>query len=182
MPHGPFRWATQVTARAEAWYDSGAVALFAGTHDGFGDSESLGYVRVVAFIRPDVWIVRDEVHGRGEHDLRVHWQCAPGIRPVNEPGGMRLQLDGRMVDVRVAEPGGQWSIEKGIVSPTYGAVHDATHLRYGYRGPAPFAVTTIIAEGTATTGTTIGSHPLGRRQSLMGRPDRLSGDGRLGST
>jgi hypothetical protein len=147
VPAGPFQWSSRATAHAEAWCERDAITLFAGSHDGFGKPADVRYVRIVAFIQPDLWIVRDEVHAVGDHELAVHWQCAPGIRAVNEADSITLELASGLAHLRVAEPGGRWSVRNGNVSPTYGVSQEAPHLEYRKRGSAPFAVTTVIGDG-----------------------------------
>ncbi len=148
-PAGPFQWASQVTARGEAWYDTDEVALFTGRHDGF-EAAGIRYARSVVFIRPDLWIVRDEVHGAGEHELAVHWQCAPGVRAIDGRDHVTLQLTHGTVDMRVVENEGQWAITEGAISPTYGDVREAPLLKYRCRREAPFAVTTVIGDGVTS--------------------------------
>jgi hypothetical protein len=191
VPAGPFQWATKVTAHREAWHHSEVATLFAATHDGFGSVHRARYVRVIAFIQPDLWIIRDEVHGTGEHELVTHWQCAPGIQAGHHHDGMTLHLERSDVRMRVVEPGGEWSVTKGSVSPAYGALLDALHLQYSFRGTAPFAITTVITDGVATSVAPIGSSLLcgaqiswGDRAGLLvtsgsSLPDWLETDARV---
>jgi hypothetical protein len=67
------------------------------------------------------------------------------------------------VEVGVAEPGGTWSLTAGSVSPTYGALSEAKHLKYSVRRTAPFAVTTVIGDGVIARATSIGAVDSGVR-------------------
>jgi hypothetical protein len=142
---GTFRWASRAEGRCLAWRDAESVVLFAGTHDGFSRLQpSVRYSRVVAYVKPDLWIVRDELDAGEEHELAVHWQCAPGIDAAEVEGGVALTRGHELVTVvGVAEPG-EWKIGEGWVSPTYGARVPSNHLRYVRRGSGVLAITTCM--------------------------------------
>jgi hypothetical protein len=146
---GPFSWASRADARCDAFHDAGDVVLFSGSHDGFARLRPpLRYVRAVAFVYPDLWIVRDELHGEGEHELAVHWQCAPGIDAARDRNRLTvLHPGGVAMGMHIVEPDGAWSIGREWVSPTYGVREEATHLRHVLRGRAPLAVTTVLCAG-----------------------------------
>jgi hypothetical protein len=161
VPAGPFQWATRATARCLAWHDAGTVALFAGTHDGFARMRpAVRYRRIVAFVEPDLWIVRDELDSEGDHELAVHWQCAAGVDVTTDADDLVLRADAGRIAARVAERGGEWSVSDGWVSPVYGARIRAPHLRFIRRATGPMAVTTVVTTGAANvTAAASGSSP-----------------------
>ncbi len=143
---GPFGWVLGVGAECEAWYEGDDVVLFQGVVGSYGGlMPSVGHLRSVVHAVPDLWVIQDELMGQGEHELAVHWQCAPDVQPVLDVTGARLRRSG-MPDVRivVAESGGDWSIEEGWVSPTYGVRLPAPRLKYVRRGRLPLRITTAI--------------------------------------
>lgn len=151
---GPFHWRRRADARALAWFDAGDVVLFAGTLDGFGNDAACAHRRIVAFIDPDLWIVRDEVTGSGEHDLAVHWQCAESVDAKAHGGIVTLTGPGRHpVTFQVIEPGGV-RLAEGWVAPAYGRKVDARHIVVSRRARAPFSLTTILVAGDRGRGAT----------------------------
>jgi hypothetical protein len=146
---GPFQWGSGATARTEAWHDGGSVVLFAGTHDGFERLRPpVRYRRSLVFIRPALWIVRDETDAEGEHELAIHWQCASGIVAGSTEAGFDLHAsNGARLSLRVAGRRGTWSLLDGSVSPTYGVRESAQHLRYTVRGSGGLCVTTVLSGG-----------------------------------
>jgi hypothetical protein len=149
VPSGAFQWETRAEGQCLAWHDSGSVALFAGTHDGFARVQPpVRYRRVVAFVEPDLWIVRDELDATEEHELAVHWQCAPEVDALVDRDGVVVKIGDRTIAVmKVAEMDGEWTMQEGWVSPTYGVRVPAPHLRFVRRLAGPMAVTTVIALG-----------------------------------
>jgi heparinase II/III-like protein len=152
IPSGAFQWSSRATSRCLVWHDSGSVALFAGTHDGFERLRPpVRYQRTVVFVEPDLWIVRDQVYADDEHEVAVHWQCATGLTAHEESGGIVVRAAGEpLATMKVAEPDGRWSVEEGWVSPTYGVRVSAPRLRFVRRSKGPMAITTVIASGSPT--------------------------------
>ncbi len=148
-PDGAFHWRSRANARQEAWFDSGSVVLFQGSHDGFERLRpTVRYRRSIVLVRPDTWLFRDEMQSEGDHELAVHWQCAPDIVAEVTAGGVVLLRGGaEVLTMRVAEAGGTWSLSREWASGTYGAREPATHVRYVRREAGPQSVTTLLCRG-----------------------------------
>ena len=146
---GPFQWATRSESRCEQWEveSQSGVVLFAGSHDGFERLRpSVRYTRFVAYLMPDVWVVRDEIDGAEEHELAVHWQCAPGLTCHGGAGSLVLSR-GRteVLAMRVVEHA-TWRFSDGWVSPAYGIREVASHVTCLTRGVGKAYLTTILHE------------------------------------
>ena len=145
IPAAPFQWATRVEARCDSWYDDGRVLLFSGVHDGFKPDE---YRRTVVYLRPSVWIVRDELRTDRERELAVHWQCNTGFTASPHANGGFHITNHRAADivVRTVEQA-LWSVEDAWISPMYGVKEKSSRLsavRRG-RGKDSLCLTTLIA-------------------------------------
>jgi hypothetical protein len=152
VPAGPFQWSTRVTSSCDTWFDDGQVLLFSGVHDGFAPGR---YRRTVVYLRPAIWIVRDELRAPGEHELAVHWQCNIGIA-ISSGAGDTLRLtspEGPELIIRTAEPAG-WSIDEAWISPMHGVRERSHRLNAVRRGTDVICLTTLISAlpiGTSIT-------------------------------
>jgi hypothetical protein len=121
--------------------------LFAGSHDGFERLRpSVRYRRYIAWFAPDVWVVRDEIRGEGEHELAVHWQVAPGLTCRGGAGSLTL-FRGRsdLLNLHVVESA-LWRFSDGWVSPAYGSRVIAPHVTCSVRGTGRAALTTVLSD------------------------------------
>ena len=153
VPAGPFQWSTRVTSACDTWFDDGHVLLFSGVHDGF---KPANYRRTVVYLRPAIWIIRDEFRAAGEgegegegkveHELAVHWQCKTGIT-VSPEAGETLRLtsaEGPDVIIRTAEPAG-WNVDETWISPMHGLRERSSRLTAARRGTDVICLTTMIS-------------------------------------
>jgi hypothetical protein len=144
---GPFQWASRAESRGEVWEVGRDAVLFAGSHDGFERLRPrILYRRYIAYFPPDVWIVRDEIRGEGEHELAVHWQGAPGLSCRGGAGSLTLfggQSD--LLNLQVVETA-RWRFSDGWVSPVYGSRVIAPHVTCSVRGTGRAALTTVLYE------------------------------------
>jgi hypothetical protein len=148
-PAGPFQWLSRAEARVDAWYDGGSVVLFRGAHDGFERLRpAIAYRRTIVAIVPDVWIIRDEIRGEGNHELAIHFQCAVGVGAEIANGRAVLDRNGATVaTIQADATDGEWSLQQGWVSSEYGVRHEAPHLRFLRTGSGFVAVTTVVSSG-----------------------------------
>jgi hypothetical protein len=145
-PSGPFAWSTRAQGRSRLWCPASSAVLFVGSHDGFERlSPPVSYERAIVFLPPDLWVVIDTMSGARERELRVHWQCAPGVTVETDPdASLLLSMNSarklRMVTAE-AEP---ISITQGWVSRKYGAREAAPHLSCTARGSRASSLATIL--------------------------------------
>jgi hypothetical protein len=145
-PAGAFQWTSRAESHCHAWSVQEDAVLFAGSHDGFQRLRPrIGYTRYIAFIRPDVWIIRDEITGEGEHELAVHWQCAPGLSCHGGAGSLTLNRGpSDVLSMRVLEHA-RWRFTEGWVSPTYGVRMEATHITCSRSAIGGASLTTVLS-------------------------------------
>jgi hypothetical protein len=141
-PSGPFQWASRADARCDAWFDDGRTVLFSGVHDGFTQA-AVSYRRTIVYLRPSIWIVRDEIHGAGEHNLAVHWQCHPSVSSEVTDGTVLLRNDHLRVSMMTAESA-VWTRDEGWMSPMYGVREPISRLTALRRSRDAVCLTTMI--------------------------------------
>jgi hypothetical protein len=144
VPSGPFQWASRATARCDAWFDDGRTVLFSGVHDGFEQAPGVTYRRTIVYRRPSLWIVRDEIHGAGDHELAVHWQCHPSVSADVTDGMVLLRNNLLRVSMHTAESVA-WSVGEGWMSPMYAVREPISRLTAVRRGADTVCLTTMIA-------------------------------------
>jgi hypothetical protein len=138
---------------------------FEGQHDGY---KSVGVIhhRTVTQIAEGAWIVEDDLTGKGEHEVRLHWlladlpfeiesnlplrvQCKSNRGPVS--WNVFSSVDGRASVARAGktlhgEPD-RFEPVMGWQSPTYGELAPAVSLIYRVRQPMPTRLITVILAG-----------------------------------
>ncbi|MCA9263768.1 MAG: alginate lyase family protein [Planctomycetales bacterium] len=68
------------------------LTYWQGSHTGFERLASpVGYRREVLFVRPDCWVILDDLHGTASHDYRLHWLLVDAPYTWN-PDSLNLQL------------------------------------------------------------------------------------------
>ncbi|HEX6313385.1 MAG TPA: heparinase II/III-family protein, partial [Gemmatimonadaceae bacterium] len=144
---GPFQWASRAESRCEQWEvdEREGMVLFAGSHNGFERLRpAVRYTRFVAYFEPDLWIVRDEIEGAGEHELAVHWQCAPGLTCHGGAGTLVLSRGRSEVLVMHVLEMATWRFSDGWISPAYGVREVGSHVTCSARGNGKAHLTAIL--------------------------------------
>ena len=156
---GPFQWTSRAESRCEQWEIRDDLVLFAGSHNGFESLRpAIRYTRYVAYFMPDLWVVRDEIRGEGDHELAVHWQCAPGLTCHGGAGSLTLSRGKReQLRLHVLE-NATWRFSDGWVSSAYGSREIAAHVTCSAREPGAACLTTVLCDPGATLGVTADSH------------------------
>lgn len=89
------KWAVLAQPTVERWYSTAGLDLFVGTHNGF-DSIGVSYRRTIAFLKPDYWVVVDDLSGSSSHRYQQIWQGQYAVvapdRAVQENGPVRLDI------------------------------------------------------------------------------------------
>lgn len=147
---GAFQWRTVAHGRLLEWHDSPQFTWVEGTHDGFARLPgAVSHRRGIVFLPGLGWIIRDRIDAVGEHTLRVHWHLAPGLAVgVGTAGDAQVVDDAARPAVMLAAFGTEspraFRVEKGWVSPRYGARREALQLVYEQRAAGPQEVITVV--------------------------------------
>ena len=150
---GPFQWKRVATVRVERWLSTHAFDFIQGSHDGYEDLPAPATVRrSILFLREHgVWVIRDEVASTGDHEVACTFQAAPGITmSLSAPDRVVCREGARDVLTLVvtgAPEGARVTVERGEVSPAYGAAVEAPVARIRARCTGSSVITTVLCSG-----------------------------------
>ena len=68
--------------KTERWVSNPGLDYVLGTHHGYKD---LTHIRGIVFVKPDYWIVLDEIEGEGEHTYDQNWHFAEDAGIAEDP-------------------------------------------------------------------------------------------------
>lgn len=178
-PGGPFVWRSLPKVRVEHWIRGESFDLFAASHNGYQRlTQPVIHRRWVFHLKPRFWLVRDVAEGEGEHQLDIFWHFAPRLVPSYfAPGftlapapqsGPRGQCEGIGI---VPCEGHGWSqqIQRGYVSPAYGAQEPAAVISFGTCAILPAEISVVLDLLTNTTERTGSLAPLHGPESETAR-------------
>ncbi len=138
-PTGPFRWSGRPAATLLDWQSNPQFDLVDASHDAYGP---VSHRRRVLFVKPEFWIVLDDLSGDGEHAVDLTFQFAP----------LRVDLTGLWA--RAETPGGRalWVVpmsttplHANLTSGSTDPIRGWVSADYGVRMPAPCLSYTAIA-------------------------------------
>ena len=137
-----FKWRQLPHIRLEGSLSYPELDYAVASHDGYARlADPVVHRRRIVFVKPDYWLISDELTGEGEHQLKFCFHFAPGVSVqavgqgwLASKGGERLQLLGSPGECRFRVSVGEESPVQGWYSKDY-----------GHREPAPV----LIAEVTA---------------------------------
>jgi hypothetical protein len=161
-PHGPFGWKSPPRVRVEHWIRGETFDLFEGSHNGYQRLEQpVTHRRWVFHAKPCFWLIRDVAEGVGEHQLDLFWHFAPHLIPSYTPPGFTLAPTAHSgprglyqgIFILPCEGHG-WSqeVQRGAVSPVYGAEEPAVVVRFSRRAFLPAELTVVLDLLTETSG------------------------------
>jgi hypothetical protein len=144
VPAGPFRWEVRPRARLRQWLSTEAFDLADAEHDAYCRfADPVVHRRRVLFVKPQYWVVVDDLQGATEHRAELRFQFAP----------MEVMVDPTLW-ARVCGPRGHGllirpfamvalkaEVREGDAAPIQGWVSPA----YGQRGPAPVLIYSAVA-------------------------------------
>lgn len=141
MERGPrfmwFNW-PRGTVRCHRRSPSGELEYFEGEHDGYVRNKrgSVVHRRAILRIGDDVWLICDDLMGRGRHTLRLHW-LLPGVpsRVLLEAGQVILELGESQYGVWTGCPMHPFHLDVTKGHDT-GNVRGWRSVRYGVRLPS----------------------------------------------
>jgi len=110
--------------------------------------------RTVTFVNREYWVIRDDITGRGAHEVAVCWQFFPGRIEVNGKTGQVLCVDSQGAQFMLASLPGRIEpaieISTGIAKPPRGWVSlrgsdiPATHVLFGLESTLPLSLVWVL--------------------------------------
>ena len=153
-PRGPFGWEHLPSARVRDWQSTPAMDLIDAEHGAYADlPDPVVHRRRVLFVKPDYWVIVDDLTGRLEHHIEVVFQC--GGRDVRlGPGPWASSCgtgsEGLWIGAFSAAPlaarlqHGELAPIAGWRSPDYGARQPSTTLTFDATVRLPLRVVTLL--------------------------------------
>lgn len=152
---GRLTWSCAPHTALHYWVNSKSFDYVEGSHDGYTRlPQPVIHRRAVAFIKPDYWLVRDELMGDGEHqvDRYFHFACGEVVgdvearavrtQPAGGGGLAVLAVEKTGVAVEILQNGEKPS--DGWLATGYEKRTRAPIARYRVRGRLPIALHTLL--------------------------------------
>jgi hypothetical protein len=138
---GPFLWGARAASRLVAWEPSASGSRVVGEHDGYSRLPSpVMHRRTVELDGPARTVtIRDDVRGRGQHDVAIHFHAAEHVDVKEAHDRVVLELPEGVVTLR-PDPVLEVTIARGQERPILGWVSPGYHVKR----PS----TTIVARAT----------------------------------
>jgi hypothetical protein len=137
-----FKWRAVPEVRLERSVSSALLDYAVGAHSGYRRlPQPVEHRRRIIFVRPEYWIISDELAGQGTHHLEFFFHFAPGVTIEQNDDGWLASKDGERFLLAPASPEVNFRVVTGEELPPQGWYS----ADYGHRGPAPVLVGSIYA-------------------------------------
>jgi hypothetical protein len=165
-PGSSFSWKRKAKTRVRSNISLAEVEYIDGEHDGYiALSKGIGHRRRLIYIRPNYWIVLDDLCGKGEHNFDFFYHFAPDVelfvvgderkgdvecRARIKNTALQLFMYGS-ASLRAEAICGQVAPLQGWASRRYGERHPSPVLRSSILATAPVSMMTFMMPGTTPT-------------------------------
>jgi len=145
-PLGPFSWRVRPSARLVAWESTPGHDFVDAAHGAYErKSDPVTHRRRVLFLKPDAWIVIDDLAGEGEHVCELRFQFSPRPVALADEGWVRAEgRHGRGLWLKsISSTPLSMQIREGSHDPIDGWISTG----YGLRQPAPISIASAVWTG-----------------------------------
>ncbi len=144
-PAGPFAWKSIPNVKKEIWLNRRTFDFFSGSHDGYRRlPKPVTHRRSIFHVKGGLWFVHDLAEGRGDHLLESFWHFGRDVEIADTGSAICAQLSDTQTSRCTAatlliDRNSGWTaqIERGSVSPAYGAKQSASVLRISAKANLP---------------------------------------------
>ena len=137
VPVDLFKWRRLPRVRLEQSVSNSCLDFVVGSHDGYARlKQPVFHRRSVVFVKPEYWIISDELTGQGLHDISVSFHFAPGVSLQRIEQGWLATKDGEQFLLAPLTPSLRLHLVIGKESPIQGWFSSD----YGHREPSPVLV------------------------------------------
>jgi hypothetical protein len=153
-PRGPFNWRQRPRAILREWQSTPELDLVDAEHNAYvALNTPVIHRRRVLFVKPDFWLVVDDLLGYGTHAANLSFHFAP--LPVALVRGTTARAETRNgaalwvvpvgnVDVEASVTRGETAPIRGWHSPDYGRRVPAPTLTYSWSAALPARILTVL--------------------------------------
>lgn len=135
-------------AGENTWKSSAAYDFFQGTSPGYEGLPGVKHQRAIVFVKPDYWVVFDNVTGTGEHDVVQRWHFAPGTVDMDASSLVTRTVNAagpNLVVHPVGPSGFTGSVGKDVFAVDgMQVVHDAPVASYEVKAQLPVSFCTVL--------------------------------------
>lgn len=171
-PAGLFAWRDRPACRIRAWASTAAHDLLDAEHHGYMRLEDpVVHRRRTLFVKPDLWVIVDDLDGAAAHGVDLRFQFAPGTALHVAPTGRWSSAtlgDARAWFTTLASENLEVRTDPGWVSEAYGQRTPAPSLCVSLRTRLPFRLVTVVVADTAA-----GAAPTGCVRRRSAREDAI---------
>jgi hypothetical protein len=161
-PAGPFRWHQRPSARIRAWQSDAMADVLDAEHDAYTRlADPVTCRRRVVFVKPDYWLVVDDLQGAASHGIDVTFQFAPDVRIAAGPepwiraetrsGHTLWLLPMASTPVDTVISCGELDPPRGWVSAAYGQREPAPAVRFVAEAELPWRGMTLLVPVAGTS-------------------------------
>ena len=154
VPVGPFSWRDRPTAQLRHWSATPAFDYADAEHHAYRRlKDPVSHRRRVLFVKPEYWVVVDDLTAADVHEIELLFQFAPGELRLGKDGwAVSADAQGRglalrafsSVPLHAAVHSGQVDPIRGWVSPDYGLRAPAPQLGYSAVTRLPLRVVSLL--------------------------------------
>ena len=114
---GRLKWSNGPSVKHSDWFASDAFDHIVASHDAWKRLLHIEHFRRVLFLKPNLWIVRDDVVGSGQHAIDRHWHCTAVPRELG-PAAFSVDVGaGEALSVQALEDGARMTVRSGLDDP-----------------------------------------------------------------
>ena len=154
-PAGPFRWHQRPAARIRDWRSDAVADVLDGEHDAYARlADPVTCRRRIVFVKPDYWLVVDDLQGAATHRIEVNFQFAAGvhiaaglepwIRAETRRGHTLWVLPMASTPVTTVISCGELEPPRGWVSASYGQREPAPAVAFTAEARLPWRAMTLL--------------------------------------
>jgi hypothetical protein len=161
-PAGPFRWHQRPSARVRSWRSDATADVLDAEHDAYARlTDPVRCRRRVVFVKPDYWVIVDDLEATASHRVELTFQFAPDVKMTAGPepwiraetrqGHTLWVLAIASTPVETVISCGETKPPRGWVSADYGLREPAPSVTFTSVAPLPWRAMTLLVPATGAT-------------------------------
>ena len=138
-PAGPFSWRRKPRTVVREWLTTADFDLIDAQHNAYADLKTpVTHRRRVLFVKPEFWVVIDDLTGTGRHRVELSFQFAPLAVELTSPDCCRAETE--RGSVLWIMPTGNTPLANDVRSGELRPIRGWMSNRYGQKQPSPALV------------------------------------------